>query len=60
MVFGLSAAVCVGVSVAVVYHYAPWEHVRDVNKGAVLPEGEQLNPASVEQVVELHALEVEQ
>ncbi|CAM6087444.1 unnamed protein product [Calypogeia fissa] len=56
VVFGLSAAICVGFSVAAVYHYAPWEHVKNLSKGPVLPEGEQANPVPLEQVVDVQDL----
>lgn len=53
VVFGLSAAVCVGVSVAAIFHYAPWEHGSNV---PVLSEGERPNPVSLEQVVDVQDL----
>ncbi|CAM6092953.1 unnamed protein product [Calypogeia fissa] len=56
VVFGLSAAICVGFSVAAVYHYAPWEHVKNLSKGPVLLEGEQANPVPLEQVVDVQDL----
>lgn len=59
VVFGLSAAICVGVSVAAVYHYAPWEHGKNLSDGAVLLDGEQPNPVSLEQVVDSQQLNPE-
>ncbi|KAL3686122.1 hypothetical protein R1sor_004144 [Riccia sorocarpa] len=46
-VLGVSAAICVGVSAAVVYHYVSWEQIRSLT-GSASSSGDQLKSESGE------------
>ncbi|BBN00369.1 hypothetical protein MPTK1_1g28580 [Marchantia polymorpha subsp. ruderalis] len=49
---GLSAAICFGVSAAVVYRYVPWGEIKNLSKGSAFSTGDHIYSESGEKVVD--------